>query len=366
MASHHASNGDARSEFIEWSTQDEEFADQADAIGRRWDSLHREKTDGVTYRTLNKLLYDAGKPNLQIPGKASDDFDAVPHEDNDLDQPTPNGLNYELFSAIDTVEVEWLWRDRFAVGKLGLIAGYPEDGKSTMLLDIAARITRGDDWPDGSGNAPKGAVIILSSEDDAGDTIKPRLIAAGADVTQCVYIPSLVKVENGRRVFNLVDDLSQLKATIDDLRAKRIDVKLVILDPINAYLGGKSKGDAWKTSDMRAILTPLTEWAMVVKVSVIGISHYSKHSGNSKAIHRIVDSQAITAATRSVWVTDTDRDDPAQKLLLRGKVNIGKPVPGLAYSVVSADVPLADGRTITAPRIEWRGVDAQKLGTAPR
>ncbi len=81
MACHHASNGDARSEFIEWSTQDPEYAEDAELIGKRWDSLHTERNDGVTYRTLNKILADAGAANAQAaPADAGDDFDGEPIE----------------------------------------------------------------------------------------------------------------------------------------------------------------------------------------------------------------------------------------------------------------------------------------------
>jgi hypothetical protein len=348
MACHHASNGAARSEFIEWSTSDPKYANDADVIGRRWDSLHTDaEAARVTFATLRKFVADEGDINSLPPGDACDDFDSISEPLEDL----PQGVDYRSFRHVEAEEIEWLWPGRFAIGKLGLIAGLPADGKSQITLDIAARVSRGDDWPDGSSKAPKGAVIILSSEDDPGDTIKPRLLAAGADVSQCFYASSMVKVENGHRVFNLIDDLARLKLTIDRLRADGHNVLLVICDPVNAYLGGRGKADAWKTSDMRAILTPLKEWAAVVKVAVIGISHFSKH-GRGHAIHKIVDSQAITAATRAVWLT-ADDEAAGRKLFLRGKVNIGRPVSGLAYSIVAEGVPLESGKLISAPRIEW-------------
>lgn len=77
MAVHHASNGDARHEWIEWCTQDPNYADQSEIIGRRWDSLHKDKNDGVTYRTLNKILADNGAANKQAAADFGDDFDAI-------------------------------------------------------------------------------------------------------------------------------------------------------------------------------------------------------------------------------------------------------------------------------------------------
>ena len=77
MACHHASNGDARSEFVEWSTSDPQFAQDAELIGQRWESLHTEKNDGITYKTLRKFIQDEGDPNTIPADDASDDFDAV-------------------------------------------------------------------------------------------------------------------------------------------------------------------------------------------------------------------------------------------------------------------------------------------------
>jgi len=83
MACHHASDGDGRSEWIEWSTSDPKYAADAEIIGRRWDSLHAEKNDGITYRTLNKILADAGAANAQTAGDATGDFDAISDDDGE-------------------------------------------------------------------------------------------------------------------------------------------------------------------------------------------------------------------------------------------------------------------------------------------
>src|SRR5262249_32670992 len=77
--------------------------------------------------------------------------------------------------------IEWFWQNRFALGKVGLVGGHPDEGKSLILTDMLARATRGDEWPCGEGRAPIGNVILLTAEDDLDDTVIPRLIAAGAD-----------------------------------------------------------------------------------------------------------------------------------------------------------------------------------------
>ena len=78
--------------------------------------------------------------------------------------------------------IQWLWENRFALGKLGILAGLPDEGKGQVLFDMAARITRGMDWPCGEGTAPEGNVVLLTAEDDPKDTVVPRLMAAGADL----------------------------------------------------------------------------------------------------------------------------------------------------------------------------------------
>ncbi len=177
-AVHHASDGDARTEFIEWCIGDPEYANDGEAVGRRWDSLHTKRQDGtITYKTLNKILADAGAADAQAAPDASSDFKGDPIEDDDDGDEfaQPNGLEYSLYSDIAETEIHWLWIGRFAIGKVGLLAGMPGDGKSLITCDIAARVTRGDVWPDGSGRAPKGAVIILSSEDDESDRLSRAL-----------------------------------------------------------------------------------------------------------------------------------------------------------------------------------------------
>src|SRR5205807_3082914 len=99
-----------------------------------------------------------------------------------LPEPAATGAVLRCFTDIPEQELSWLWPSRIPLGKLTLFAGDPGLGKSLITLDIAARVTRGVDWPDSGLNEKRGSVIILSAEDDASDTIRPRLRAAGADL----------------------------------------------------------------------------------------------------------------------------------------------------------------------------------------
>src|SRR5262249_61903655 len=108
----------------------------------------------------------------------------------------------ESVNAAD-VEIEdydWVWPDRFALKKIGLIVGLPEEGKGLAVSDIVARITRGSAWPCGEGQAPLGNAIILSAEDDIADTIVPRLIAADANIDRVKILQVVHAAKAGRMI----------------------------------------------------------------------------------------------------------------------------------------------------------------------
>ena len=115
--------------------------------------------------------------------------------------------------------IEWLWPGRIAIGKVTVLAGDGGLGKSTVLFDLAARLSRGDHWPVSPERAPVRSSVILSSEDDAADTIKPRLAAAGADMTKIHVVDMVRDRRGGRRMFSLQADLDALEAA--DRRDRR-------------------------------------------------------------------------------------------------------------------------------------------------
>ncbi len=360
-ACRHASLGDARSEFIEWATDDPHRADDAETIGRLWDTLDTECQDGgelITFRALLKMVREKGDGERFVDkGERTSDSGALATEGDgaNLDDPDAfegkvNGITYQVAVDIEAEPIEWLWCNRYPVGKLSMIAGFPDQGKSLVTMNIAAIVSRGADWPNGEGQAEQGAVVILSAEDDAADTVVPRLTAAGADLDQCLIVNSMVRTEGGARVLNLQDDLGKLSEIVRKERGNGRTVRLVIIDPISSYMGGKAKGDTFKNSEVRAMLTPLAEWAARLSVAVIAVSHFNK-SGNGRAIYRVTDSLAFTAAARSVWLTAEDKDDPKRRLLLKGKLNIANDPGGLAYKIEGVKIT----PDITAPRIVWDG-----------
>jgi AAA domain len=135
-------------------------------------------------------------------------------------------------STFTMVAHRWVWPNRIAIGELTLVVGLPDQGKGQLISDVAARVTTGALWPCGEGMAPKGKVVVLSAEDNTNTTIVPRLAAAGADLDQ-IEIVDVVTKPHFDRMFSLVTDLNLLRQKVLAIG----DVKLILIDPISAYLG---------------------------------------------------------------------------------------------------------------------------------
>lgn len=227
--------------------------------------------------------------------------------------------------------VEWLWPGRVARGKLTLIVGNPDVGKSLVTLDLAARISMGMCWPGIPRTAsPTGSVVLLSAEDDLDDTVRPRLDAAGADVARIVALRSVQRwdLESGGPIvqpFSLGRDLPALEQAI----GRTGQVRLVVIDPVSAYLG---KCDSHNNSEVRALLAPLAELANRHRVAVIGVTHLNK-SARGSALYRVMGSLAFVAAARPVWLVGKDKEDPARRLMVSVKNNLAADLPGLAYTI---------------------------------
>jgi putative DNA primase/helicase len=229
--------------------------------------------------------------------------------------------------------VAWLWPARIALGKVTLLAGDPGLGKSFLTLDIAARVSTGRDWPDCPGMATTpGGVVLLSAEDGVADTIRPRLDAAGADLARIVVLEAVRAVSHGKggeresaRGFDLSRDLLALEAAIQSVEGCR----LVVIDPVTAYLGGE---DSHKNAEIRGLLAPLAVLAAKYGVAVILVTHLNKAQGGP-AVYRAMGSLAFVAAARAAWVVTKDRDDPLRRLLLPMKNNIAPDTGGLAYRI---------------------------------
>jgi hypothetical protein len=268
--------------------------------------------------------------------------------------PPPPRLEVVRVGRVPMKRIEWLWPDRLAIGKLSLLAGEPGMGKSMMTADMIARITTGEPWPDGGAARAPGSAMLLTTEDEIEDTIKPRLIAAGGDANQLAVVRS-VRDGDARRGFNLTADLPALEAALDAMDATDYEpVRLIVIDPLSAYLGGKL--DSHKNTDVRAALEPLAEMASRKRVAVLGLSHLTKSGGDRSAVGRVLGSIAFAAVARVVLfaVRDDEQEEgkPERRLLLVAKSNIGSDRRGLSYTAEERTFDY-EGETYDAWRIVW-------------
>jgi hypothetical protein len=244
--------------------------------------------------------------------------------------------------AADVVpeKIEWLWRPYIALGKLTVLDGDPGLGKSTMMFDLAARISTGFEMPDHSpGNAPAG-VVILTAEDGLGDTVRPRLEAAGADLRRI-------------NLFGFEHDVV-LPGQLDLVaRAARDNgAKLIVIDPLMAYLGADI--NAHRDQDVRGALKKFSALAAELGAAVVVVRHLNKQSGVN-ALYRGGGSIGIAGAARSTLLVAEDRERPGERVLCPGKNNLGAQASPLAFLIEMSDPTDMD----SASRVRWLGPSAQ-------
>ncbi len=254
-----------------------------------------------------------------------------------------NGV--DSLAAIDMRTVSWLWPGRFALGKFSLVVGNPDQGKSTLLCDLAARVSSGGRWPDGE-RCRKRAVLIACAEDDFDDTVVPRLVAAGADLAFCFEI--------GREAADIGALCREIDHRATALRDKGVVVSTALVDPLSSFLGAKV--DAHNEAAVRVALRPLKEVLSKHRIAGIALRHLRK-AGSGPAQDQISGSLAFVAAARAVYLIAADRDDEGKRIFVHVKNNLARPAPGLAFRIVGAEVKVRTSHgaadTTEVARIEW-------------
>ena len=258
-------------------------------------------------------------------------------------------LGLVFASSIEPELVEWLWKNRVAKGKLNLWAGDGGSGKSQTAILIAAAVSNGGPLPDGSGLAPLGKVIILAAEDGARDTIVPRLMAAGAKLSNVIIHTAKVtfKDAKGRTLINYLSfqDLGWWGEIL-----RRSQAVLLIADPIPAYLG-RGVNDH-KNNDVRAILEPFVEMLDGCGAAMLGVTHLNKSTDHRTPVNKILGSVAYSNLARTVHCTYRDPDDKERFLLCLPKGNLTAPQPTLAYRIKAHSFE-HNGRTFETSRVEF-------------
>jgi putative DNA primase/helicase len=248
------------------------------------------------------------------------------------------GLQFAHLNEVEARHVEWLWPNRLARGKLTLLAGDPGIGKSQISCDAGARTSTGAVWPDG-GRAPLGSVVVLSAEDSANDTLRPRFEAAGANLER-IHVLTATLIDGKPVTFSLQAHLEMLGNKLAELG----DVALVIIDPITSYMG---KIDGHQAVDVRTVLEPLAAFAEKHDIAVLAISHPPKAS-QSKALHAVTGSLAFVAAARLVFIA-TKEPQTERRLFLPVKNNLGPLAAGLGFNLEQCFI----GNEILTSRVRW-------------
>src|SRR5262245_58849859 len=233
-------------------------------------------------------------------------------------------------------KIEWLWPWRIPLGKLTTFAGIGGLGKTFALLDIAARVTAGKEWPFAAGEcAEPGRVLFVSGEDEPDDTLVPRLIECGADLSRVAFLKSEVQDRL------TLSDLPLIDAILDRVGG---EVRFVAIDPPTAFLGGV---DDHKNAELRQLLSPLKSLAARRRVAIVFNTHVTKPQGAKvEAMMRVMGSVAWVNAVRAAHMFARDPHDPERRLFVGMKMNVGPERKGLAYRLaITSDLA----------RIEWLG-----------
>lgn len=230
-------------------------------------------------------------------------------------------------SDVEAKSPEWLWPNRIQRGALNIVAGDPGLGKSLVTMDMAARVSRGTPWPDTPKERnPQGNVILLAAEDNLDDAVKPRLEAAGADAERIIALQAVKRSDGDTRAPLLKHDIAVLETAVEEVG----DVRLVVIDPINSYLGDI---DSNRNEDVRSVLEPLKQLAERKNVAIVMVQHLNKTLQQMKAIYRVSGSMAFAALARSVLAVTRDKKNRQWRLFTSVKVNNAKDPIGLAFAI---------------------------------
>jgi hypothetical protein len=243
--------------------------------------------------------------------------------------------------------IEWLWLYRLERGELALVAGDAGGGKTLVVLAIAAVITTGGEWPGGSGFAPRGSVAIVSAEDARESTLKPRLRALGADLSQVAFVTAkfTVRKPDGTLIVSpkSFQDAAYWRAVFDQIPRLR----LLVVDPLPSYLGRGVKDE--KNTEIRQVLEPFIEDVLrPAGVCMVGVTHLNKNIDMKTPLHRITGSMAYGALPRNVHIVVENPDQPGQRLFKQAKCNNApRELAAVGFEVEKAMVESASGEIET-------------------
>lgn len=249
----------------------------------------------------------------------------------------PSAVKLVCAADVAPKPVDWLWPGWLPLSMLAILAGNGGTGKTTLALTIAAAVTTGARFPDGS-TAPRGDVLIWTGEDAIAEVLVPRLQEAGADLRRIHF----VQAASDGEPFDPAHDVPALEGELRRLGR----VALVIVDPIVSAIAG----DSHKNAEVRRGLQPLMSLAANSGAAVLGITHYAKNTAGRSTTDRVIGSVAFSAMARVVLATAMGPEGEGR--MVRSKNNLGPTGDGFAYSieVVQRDF---GGRAAQVSKILW-------------
>jgi AAA domain len=231
-------------------------------------------------------------------------------------------------------EIDWLWHPFIPKGMITLMCGDKAVGKSSLAIDVAARISTGRAWPrfgdDDEARALQGSVIILCKENDISRIIRPRLEAAGADLRRIHTLGYEVPDDPEQ-----IDPLERLDTTVKDLQRQVSeigDVRFIYIDPITDYI---SKIDMYRDDQVRSLLNPLGRLASQHDLAILCILHLNKKT-DLPAKYRGLGSVAFRNVSQSTLMVALNNDMPGERYMAQDAANLCAETRSVSFSMISA------------------------------
>ncbi|KLI64516.1 AAA family ATPase [Aurantiacibacter marinus] len=343
--------------WVDWSQTSEKF--NARDAAQSWESFNPRSTG-----------YKAVFAEAQRMGWVNPNSNAAQFQSGSAGQRTSSReLVGRLLAGVTMRAIDWLWEGWIPIGYLTIFAGESGAGKSTVLADIAARVSTGDPWPgeDEDRRRPPGRVLWLGSEDSIEEMTVPRLTACGADLNNILEIIG-TRVAGSLSTFSLQDDLKLVEHWLQYAREEGRPIQMLVIDPITSYLPGQRlrKVDLNDAGQLRSILEPWLRFASAQNIAVVCVTHFSKDTSRSM-LNRVLGSAAFAQTCRSLCAVlqqPSDEEgfvDPHAKVLLQVKGNLPEhPGGGWRFTTEKAGVGIdpRNGKPIFATRPNWGELDA--------
>lgn len=281
---------------------------------------------------------------LNFKGNQSEAYKSLcPKKEKTETKESESEIQFVQMSEVKIIPIHWLWEGRIAYNKITLISGEPGKGKSQLTCLLASAVSSGGEFYKGQ-RAEKGKVCIISAEDDEDDTIAPRLTAYGANMENIFSVKATID-KTTKKVSPL--DISKHIEKLNTSLPK--DIKLIIVDPISAFLGDT---DSNNNSAVRGVLMGLQLLAKERKCAIVAITHNNKNSTDRAATSKVMGSLAFVAAVRMAYSVQKSPDNENENVFTCIKANIAKEPLSLIFEVKSYEFE-ANGQNIRTSKIEW-------------